>query len=124
MINLGARNLAYLCDMLSEILADIDERGDSCVWTLGSDSMFTMTESRRLIDSKILPSWSPRTKWDKTIPLKVNIFIWKISLDRLPNKSNLFSRGIDIPTISCPSCNGNVESSNHIFFECDIAKEV
>ncbi|GJS45955.1 KH domain-containing protein [Tanacetum coccineum] len=25
---------------------------------------------------------------------------------------------------SCPSCNGNVESSNHIFFECNIAKDI
>ncbi|GJV49899.1 hypothetical protein Tco_1440111 [Tanacetum coccineum] len=31
---------------------------------------------------------------------------------------------MNIPSISCPSCNGNVESSNHIFFECDIASEV
>ncbi|GKG00917.1 hypothetical protein Tco_0305622 [Tanacetum coccineum] len=31
------------------------------------------------------------------------------------------SRGMDIPAISCPSCNANVESANHDFFECDIA---
>ena len=37
---------------------------------------------------------------------------------------NLSSNGIEIPTISFPSCNGNVESSNNFFFECDIAKEV
>ena len=30
--------------------------------------------------------------------------------------------GFDIPTISCPSNNGTVKSSNHIFFECDIAQ--
>ncbi|GKD05372.1 hypothetical protein Tco_1180346 [Tanacetum coccineum] len=28
---------------------------------------------------------------------------------------------MDIPAISCPSCNANVESVNHVFFECDIA---
>ncbi|GJW27969.1 RNA-directed DNA polymerase, eukaryota, reverse transcriptase zinc-binding domain protein [Tanacetum coccineum] len=54
----------------------------------------------------------------------VNIFIWRLSLDRLPHRLNLSSRGIDIPKISCSSCNGNVESSNHIFFACDIAMEV
>ncbi|GKE30212.1 hypothetical protein Tco_1445596, partial [Tanacetum coccineum] len=26
--------------------------------------------------------------------------------------------------IYCPSCNGNVESLNHIFFECNIAKDI
>ena len=45
-------------------------------------------------------------------------------MDRLPHRLNLSSRGMDIPTISCPSCNGNVESSNHVFFGCDIAMEV
>nr|GEW86698.1 ATP-sulfurylase PUA-like domain-containing protein [Tanacetum cinerariifolium] len=32
--------------------------------------------------------------------------------------------GIDILKISCPSCNGNVESNTHIFFKCPLAKEV
>ncbi|GJT23279.1 hypothetical protein Tco_0893216 [Tanacetum coccineum] len=30
----------------------------------------------------------------------------------------------DTPAISCPSCNANVESANHIFFECDIATDM
>ncbi|GKA21243.1 hypothetical protein Tco_0701232 [Tanacetum coccineum] len=33
-------------------------------------------------------------------------------------------RGMDIPAISCPSCNANVESANHVFFECDIATDM
>ncbi|GJS76437.1 RNA-directed DNA polymerase, eukaryota [Tanacetum coccineum] len=80
--------------------------------------------SRRIIDAKLLPSLEISTSWDKILPLKVNIFIWRLSLDRLPYRLNLLSRGIDIPKISCSSCNGNVESSNHIFFACDIAMEV
>ncbi|GKD04937.1 RNA-directed DNA polymerase, eukaryota, reverse transcriptase zinc-binding domain protein [Tanacetum coccineum] len=31
---------------------------------------------------------------------------------------------MDIASIACPSCNGNVESSSHIFFDCDFAKEI
>ncbi|GJX06326.1 RNA-directed DNA polymerase, eukaryota, reverse transcriptase zinc-binding domain protein [Tanacetum coccineum] len=31
---------------------------------------------------------------------------------------------MDIIAISCPSCNANVESANHIFFECNTAKDV
>ncbi|GKB08201.1 hypothetical protein Tco_0836485 [Tanacetum coccineum] len=31
---------------------------------------------------------------------------------------------MDIPTISCPSCNANIESTNHVFFECDIATDM
>ncbi|GKE83928.1 hypothetical protein Tco_1557670 [Tanacetum coccineum] len=34
------------------------------------------------------------------------------------------STRMDIPAISCPSCNANVESANHVFFECDIATDM
>ncbi|GJW27228.1 RNA-directed DNA polymerase, eukaryota, reverse transcriptase zinc-binding domain protein [Tanacetum coccineum] len=37
---------------------------------------------------------------------------------------NLSLRGMDIPAISCSSCNANVESANHIFFECTIASDM
>ncbi|GKE16864.1 RNA-directed DNA polymerase, eukaryota, partial [Tanacetum coccineum] len=80
--------------------------------------------SRRLIDSKLLPSIQTSTLWDKILPRKINIFLWRLSLDRLPHRLNLSSRGIDIPSISCSSCNGNVESADHVFFECDLVKEI
>ncbi|GJX71493.1 RNA-directed DNA polymerase, eukaryota, reverse transcriptase zinc-binding domain protein [Tanacetum coccineum] len=98
--DIGVRNTAYFRDLLIEIKA------------------------RRVIDDKILPSLAISTSWDKTLPRKVNIFMWRLMLDRLPHRLNLSSRCIDIQSISCPFCNGNVESSNHIVFECDIALEV
>ncbi|GJZ72957.1 RNA-directed DNA polymerase, eukaryota, reverse transcriptase zinc-binding domain protein [Tanacetum coccineum] len=73
-------------------------------------------QARRVIDDIILPSLATSTSWDKILPHKVNIFMWRLMLDWLPHRLNLSSRGIDIQSILCPSCNGNVESSNHIFF--------
>ncbi|GJX36378.1 putative RNA-directed DNA polymerase, eukaryota, reverse transcriptase zinc-binding domain protein [Tanacetum coccineum] len=64
--------------------------------------------SRRLIDSKLLPSILLSTSWDNILPRKVNIFLWRLSLDWLPHRLNLSSRDIDIPTISCFSCNDNI----------------
>ncbi|GJW54609.1 RNA-directed DNA polymerase, eukaryota [Tanacetum coccineum] len=43
---------------------------------------------------------------------------------RLPHRLNISLRGMDIPAISCSSCNANVESANHIFFECIIASDL
>ena len=60
--NLGARNLAYLHDMLIEIsLVDTNVVEDSCVWTLVSNGKFTEGDLRRIIESKILPSLDPST---------------------------------------------------------------
>ncbi|GJR93556.1 putative RNA-directed DNA polymerase, eukaryota, reverse transcriptase zinc-binding domain protein, partial [Tanacetum coccineum] len=67
------------------------------ITSLGTDGAFLVKDARCIIDSKILPSLAPSTVWDKNISRKA---------------------------ISCPSFNGNVESSNHIFFECNIAKDI
>ncbi|GJU56189.1 RNA-directed DNA polymerase, eukaryota, reverse transcriptase zinc-binding domain protein [Tanacetum coccineum] len=123
--DLGVRNTAYFRDLLIEISrVDISTVRDTCIWSLAKDDIFSVKEARRVIDDKILPSLATSTSWDKILPRKVNIFMWRLMLDQLPHRLNLSSRGINIQSISCPSCNGNVESSNHIFFECDIALEV
>ncbi|GKC54817.1 RNA-directed DNA polymerase, eukaryota, reverse transcriptase zinc-binding domain protein, partial [Tanacetum coccineum] len=123
--NLGVRNLAYLCDMLNEIgQLNIDVNEDTCTWSLGPNGTFTVKDARYRIDQNILPTLAHATTWDKSIPRKVNVFMWRLSLDRLPHRLNLSSRGMDIPAISCPSCNANVESANHVFFECDIATDM
>ncbi|GKB86836.1 RNA-directed DNA polymerase, eukaryota, reverse transcriptase zinc-binding domain protein [Tanacetum coccineum] len=122
--NLGARNLSSFRDMLNEIgQVNIEVSEDTCVWSLGPKGTFTVKDARNLIDQKSLPSL-PSTTWEKSIPRKVNIFIWRLSLDRLPHRLNLSLRGMDILTISCSSCNANVESANHIFFECTIASDM
>ncbi|GJT40784.1 RNA-directed DNA polymerase, eukaryota, reverse transcriptase zinc-binding domain protein [Tanacetum coccineum] len=90
---------------------------DTCVWNLGPNGTFTVKDARNIIDQKTLHSL-PSTSWDKIIPREVNIFMWRLSLDRLPHRLNLSLRGMDIQAISCSSCNANVESANYIFFEC------
>ncbi|GAU24627.1 hypothetical protein TSUD_289900 [Trifolium subterraneum] len=40
--------------------------------------------------------------WLKSVPLKVNIFVWRLFLNRLPTKDNLYKRGvIDTSQLSC-----------------------
>ncbi|GKC38739.1 RNA-directed DNA polymerase, eukaryota [Tanacetum coccineum] len=120
--DIGVRNSASLRDLLSDICdADLNVEEDTCVWSLAKDGSFSVGETRRLIDAKFLPSLSSPTSWDKVLPSKVNIFLWRLALDRLPNRWNLSSRGLDIPSISCPMCNSHVESSSHTFFECTVA---
>nr|GFC90965.1 RNA-directed DNA polymerase, eukaryota, reverse transcriptase zinc-binding domain protein [Tanacetum cinerariifolium] len=42
--------------------------------------------------------------WNSWIPRKVNICIWRASINRLATRSNLVIRGIDIPSTLCPFC--------------------
>ncbi|GKD19833.1 RNA-directed DNA polymerase, eukaryota, partial [Tanacetum coccineum] len=116
--------MAYLRELLVEIShVDLNSEDDTCIWSMVDDGVFSVRSICHVINFKLLPSMLSATTWEKTLPRKVNIFLWRMSLDRLPHRLNLSARGIDIPTISCPSCNGNVEYVDHIFFECDLVKE-
>ncbi|GJX76949.1 reverse transcriptase domain-containing protein [Tanacetum coccineum] len=58
------------------------------------------------------------------VPIKINIHAWKVRLDCLPTRLNLSSRGLDIPSILCPSCGVIVETTSHVFFQCELAKDL
>ncbi|GKB94962.1 RNA-directed DNA polymerase, eukaryota, reverse transcriptase zinc-binding domain protein [Tanacetum coccineum] len=106
-------------------IANLDEDemadSDSCIWSLSHDGNFLVNMVRKFIDDLSLPTLSPSTRWYTMIPKKVNIFMWRMFLDRLPNRLNLSLRGLDLDSISCMVCNGHAESNAHIFFKCDTA---
>ncbi|GJT52207.1 RNA-directed DNA polymerase, eukaryota, reverse transcriptase zinc-binding domain protein, partial [Tanacetum coccineum] len=112
-------------DKLILDIANLDEDemadSDSCIWSLSHDGNFSVNMVRKFIDDLSLPTLSPSTRWYTMIPKKVNIFMWRMFLDRLPNRLNLSLRGLDLDSISCMVCNGNAESNAHIFFKCDTA---
>ncbi|GJV66748.1 RNA-directed DNA polymerase, eukaryota [Tanacetum coccineum] len=64
------------------------------------------------------------TRWVKSVPLKVNIMAWKIKMDGLPTRMNISRRGIEIDSIVCPICNSGAESSCHIFFQCNLVRQL
>ncbi|GJT83234.1 RNA-directed DNA polymerase, eukaryota, reverse transcriptase zinc-binding domain protein [Tanacetum coccineum] len=103
---LGTRNLAYFLDLLNEIGdVNIDVAKDTCFWSLGSKDIYMVKKAWHIIDLNTLLLLTKQTTWDNALPRKVNIFMWRLSLDHLPHRVNLSSRGMDIMAISCPSCN-------------------
>ncbi|GKB94151.1 RNA-directed DNA polymerase, eukaryota, partial [Tanacetum coccineum] len=79
---------------------------------------------RKLIDEFTLSEVSSSTRWIKAVPIKVNVLAWKIKLDNLPTRLNISRRGMDIDSILCPTCGKAVESTRHIFFTCQIARDI
>ncbi|GKD31094.1 RNA-directed DNA polymerase, eukaryota, reverse transcriptase zinc-binding domain protein [Tanacetum coccineum] len=67
---------------------------------------------------------STKTRWIKAMPIKVNVHAWKMRLDCLPTRLNISQRGMYIDSILCPICDNAVESSRHIFFNCNVAREI
>ncbi|GKE23088.1 RNA-directed DNA polymerase, eukaryota [Tanacetum coccineum] len=48
----------------------------------------------------------------------------RLALNKLPTKLNMSLRGMELSSISCPICNSNVESTEHLFFSCHVAWDI
>ncbi|GKA87910.1 reverse transcriptase domain, reverse transcriptase zinc-binding domain protein [Tanacetum coccineum] len=82
--DLETRNSSYLNQLLTEIShIEVRESLEKCVWSLAQDEMFIVGLLRRTIDDHSLPSLGVKTHWVKSLPRKVNIFMWRLKLDRL-----------------------------------------
>lgn len=58
--------------------------------------------------------------WLKAVPLKVNIFVWRLFLDKLATKDNLRKRNVlQANNVSCAALCGKEEEMDHLFFKCD-----
>ncbi|GJX47886.1 RNA-directed DNA polymerase, eukaryota, reverse transcriptase zinc-binding domain protein [Tanacetum coccineum] len=97
---------------------------DRWIWSLQSSGDFTVASIKKLIDEFTLSEVSSNTRWIKAVPIKVNVLAWKIKLDNLPTRLNISRRGMDIDSILCPTCGKVVESTRHIFFTCQIARDI
>ncbi|GJZ21190.1 RNA-directed DNA polymerase, eukaryota, partial [Tanacetum coccineum] len=102
----------------SKVLSNVDDRW---AWDLNMDGDFCVKDARDLVDEVLLPKENVAMRWIKTIPIKVNVFAWKLHLDRLPTRSNLLKRGIQVQSSLCPICNVLQEDTSHLFFSCDVA---
>ncbi|GJT18747.1 reverse transcriptase domain, reverse transcriptase zinc-binding domain protein [Tanacetum coccineum] len=75
-------------------------------WTLHKNEDFIVKELKKLMEENILDvnNGGDATIWNKWVPKKVNIFVWRALKGRLSVREELDKRGIDLDSILCPSC--------------------
>lgn len=83
-----------------------------------------MKKLSQLIDDKVLYSTDngKHFEWNNWVPKKVNVCVWRASLNRLPTLCNLSLRGLDIASSVCPLCESHQESIVHCLVECRCVK--
>ncbi|GKB70919.1 RNA-directed DNA polymerase, eukaryota, reverse transcriptase zinc-binding domain protein, partial [Tanacetum coccineum] len=117
-----------LLHQLNDLTAILDsvqfsDSEDSWIWSLGSPS-FTVKCTRDHIDNCILPDDGSETIWNRYLPKKINIFLWRAVRDRLPSRWNLSRRGIELDSLTCPTCDSSVETSIHSLWLCSLAADI
>nr|GEV15645.1 RNA-directed DNA polymerase, eukaryota [Tanacetum cinerariifolium] len=103
------------------ILSNMEDRW---TWDLNSDRVFRVKDVLNILDDHFLPKSSVATRWIKYVPIKINVFAWKLFLDCLPTRSNLLLRGVNVPDSSCTVCASAQETAAHLFFSCDLSLDV
>ncbi|GJR43593.1 RNA-directed DNA polymerase, eukaryota [Tanacetum coccineum] len=103
---------------------ELAQMQDRWYWSLMGIGIFSVKSVRNFIDDFMLVSDEVPTRWVKMIPIKVNVFAWRVRMDKLLTRLNLSLRGMDIPSILCPICDLEVESISHLLFSCSMARDI
>ncbi|XP_071726923.1 uncharacterized protein [Rutidosis leptorrhynchoides] len=105
-------------------LVTLRDEDDIWRWNIEPEGVFTVRGTKTFLDDYYLPSTHTKTRWSNHVPGKANVFVWRLLLDRLPNRLNLSFHGLPIDTIFCPSCSIGGESRDHVFLFCNVAREI
>jgi len=91
---------------------------------LDTDGRFFVKDARNLIDSFITCEMPNAMIWIHIVPLKVNCFIWRACIKRIPTAHALDRRGIQVADLSCLGCSNGRDETDHLLATCDLAKDV
>ncbi|XP_071709164.1 uncharacterized protein [Rutidosis leptorrhynchoides] len=99
---------------------------DAVTWSTSENGIFTVNYLSILIDEQVLGPFSlpqPMLR-NGLVPKKIEIFIWRSLLRRLPVRVQLDKRGIDLHSIRCPFCDDELETVEHVFIFCKLDSEI
>ncbi|XP_071700605.1 uncharacterized protein [Rutidosis leptorrhynchoides] len=99
---------------------------DTWVWKFNFNAQFTCNSLSSMLDelSAVAHNNTEPTIINKLIPQKIGIFMWRAIKNKLPVRSELDKRGIDLHSTRCPVCDEDIESLQHILLKCKVASEV
>lgn len=92
--------LSTLLDSLQSVVAS--NQKDRWVWLLDDSGSFRVVSTKNYIDSRLLVVDSICTRWNRLVPIKVNVFVWRLGLNKIATRDNLDKRGIDVSSLICP----------------------
>ncbi|KAJ9565161.1 hypothetical protein OSB04_001127 [Centaurea solstitialis] len=96
---------------------------DSWEWEFDKNKSFSVQKLREiLVDLEEVGVGGRETVWLSIVPKKVNVFLWRLRLGRIPTRVALDNMGIDLDLCLCPRCGLEVEDLDHTLLKCGEVK--
>ncbi|GJX30972.1 RNA-directed DNA polymerase, eukaryota, reverse transcriptase zinc-binding domain protein [Tanacetum coccineum] len=117
-------DLASLLSRLNNFSLSLGE--DKWVWNGDASGKFKVCNLSASIQVKLLADChlGQHHTWNRLIPRKVNICVWRASLNRLPTRPNLVLRRISLDSVLCPFCDSVEETLDHCLISCPLVSSV
>ncbi|KAJ0788573.1 putative RNA-directed DNA polymerase [Helianthus annuus] len=97
---------------------------DKWCWSDAKDGLFhTAVVRKSLVEEKAV-SYDFIMEWVSWVPAKCGVFFWRALQDKIPTRSALVKRNINIPDPYCCFCGDYEESTDHLFTGCSLAVRV
>lgn len=79
---------------------------------------------RRRIDEPARTPSNGIINWINEVPIKVNCFVWRANLGRIPVMAELEARGLLNGSNTCANCLTEVETADNVLVKCPFAMEI
>ncbi|GKA73672.1 putative RNA-directed DNA polymerase, eukaryota, reverse transcriptase zinc-binding domain protein [Tanacetum coccineum] len=114
-------DLESLISFVGSLNLSVEDR-DVWKWALDGSGTFKVCTLSKRIQNLLLANFSVGNHhlWNSLIPRKVNICVWRASLNRLPTRANLSSRGVMLESSTCPFCENVIEDLDHSAINCPV----
>ncbi|KAJ0603774.1 putative reverse transcriptase zinc-binding domain-containing protein [Helianthus annuus] len=105
---------------VSYLLVNVSFTGSDDTWNWKTDTRqpFSVADVKTLIKEGTEQPSNYKMKWETWVPGKVNLFVWRTEMERIPTKIVLRSRNIDMPDVTCVLCDVEDEDVMHLFTGC------
>ncbi|GJU83876.1 RNA-directed DNA polymerase, eukaryota, reverse transcriptase zinc-binding domain protein, partial [Tanacetum coccineum] len=112
-------DVSSLCSLISDLSLS-SEGFDKWQWALDASGVLNVKTLSNLIQDKLLADGNlgNHHTWNSWVPNKVNVCVWRASLDRLPSRVNLVNKGVNLVSKLCPFCELEDETLKHCLIKC------
>jgi hypothetical protein len=100
----------------------LNDMKDSLIWMWEASRLYSVKSMYAVINFGGIKPINIHCVWKLKVPPKIHFFLWLLFHNKLLTRDNLVKRQ-NIDDLTCVFCN-EVESFQHLFFDCVIASKI